>query len=186
MDKKQLILEAALKLFVEFGFHGTPTSKIAEEAGVANGTLFHYFSTKDELVVALYSDIKSRMVQYIEANTKTENSFKETIKGQYLASLYWALDNQKQFLFVEQFKTSPFLSLIAPDVIEKSIKPFHEMFRKGMETNEIKLTSIDFIFILVNSHIHGINQYLISNKFSQVNQHQIIGESFDLLWKMLT
>ena len=61
MDKRQQILDAALKLFVEYGFHGTPTSLIAKEAGVANGTLFHYFSTKDELVVALYSSIKSRM-----------------------------------------------------------------------------------------------------------------------------
>jgi AcrR family transcriptional regulator len=42
MDKQQEILSAALQLFVANGFHGTATSKIAKEAGVANGTLFHY------------------------------------------------------------------------------------------------------------------------------------------------
>ena len=35
MDKKQLILNAAMRLFVEQGFHDTPTSKIAKEAGIA-------------------------------------------------------------------------------------------------------------------------------------------------------
>jgi AcrR family transcriptional regulator len=39
LDKKEEILKTALKLFVEFGFHATPTSKIAKEAGIANGTL---------------------------------------------------------------------------------------------------------------------------------------------------
>ena len=52
LDKPEKILSTALKLFVAYGFHGTPTSKIASEAGVSNGTLFHYFKTKDELVVA--------------------------------------------------------------------------------------------------------------------------------------
>jgi len=51
MDKKQLILGTALKLFVEAGFHGTATSKIAAEANVANGTLFNYFRTKEELIL---------------------------------------------------------------------------------------------------------------------------------------
>jgi AcrR family transcriptional regulator len=39
-------LAAALQLFVAFGFHGTPTSRIAAQAGVSNGTLFHYYKTK--------------------------------------------------------------------------------------------------------------------------------------------
>ena len=58
MDKREQILLAALKLFTEFGFHGTPTSKIAVEAGVSNGTLFHYFKTKEALILALYDYVK--------------------------------------------------------------------------------------------------------------------------------
>ena len=61
MDKKAKVLDAALKLFVEFGFHNTPTSKIAKEAGISSGTLFYFYPTKDELVVALYLDIKAKL-----------------------------------------------------------------------------------------------------------------------------
>ena len=70
MDKRKQILDAALKLFVELGFHGTPTSMIAKEAGVANGTLFHYFATKDELVIALYVAIKNQMAGHITEHAK--------------------------------------------------------------------------------------------------------------------
>jgi AcrR family transcriptional regulator len=41
-DKKKAILAAALALFTERGFHGTPTSLIAQDAGVATGQLFPF------------------------------------------------------------------------------------------------------------------------------------------------
>ena len=80
MDKKEQILLAALKLFVEFGFHNTPTSKIAKEAGVANGTLFYFFPTKDDLVKALYLDVKSRLTNYVAETMRGESTLKEILK----------------------------------------------------------------------------------------------------------
>ena len=71
-DKRKEILSAALKLFVEYGFHGTPTSKIAAEAGVANGTLFHYYKTKEDLVIVLYNDIKDELNRYIISKTSCD------------------------------------------------------------------------------------------------------------------
>lgn len=186
MEKTRKILDTALRLFVEYGFHGTPTSKIAQEAGVANGTLFNKFATKDELIVALYVDIKTRMNEYIAKNSAQGNSFKDTMKGQYLASLYWALDNKNEFLFVEQFKTSPFLSLIAPEEIEKSIKPYHEMLYQGINDKIIKPLPVDYLMILISSHTYGLNQYLLKHDFPKAKQHTIISDTFELLWDMIT
>src|ERR1700759_1994195 len=103
MDKRELILNAALTLFVKFGFHGTPTSKIAQEAGVANGSLFHYFATKEVLIVTLYNEIKNKLSAYVEENVKDKSNIKEAVKGTYLASLYWAADNKDGFKYIEQF-----------------------------------------------------------------------------------
>lgn len=186
MEKTRIILDAALRLFVEYGFHGTPTSKIAKEAGVANGTLFNKFKTKDDLIVALYVDIKTRMIEYVVENSSQEKSLKDTMKGQYLASLYWTLDNELEFHFVEQFKSSPFLSRIAPEEIEKSIKPFCDMLNQGICDNIIKPFPVDYLFTLINSHTYGLNQYLLKNDFSKAKQHQIISDTFELLWEMIT
>ncbi len=186
MDKKRKLLDAALKLFVEYGFHGTPTSMIAKEAGVANGTLFHYFTTKDELIIALYVDIKTRMSTYIFESAKEQKSFKNILKEQFLASLYWAQDNKLEFLFVEQFKTSPFLSLIAPLEIEESLKPYFDMLHRGMKDKIIKSHPVGLLFTLISSHTYGINQYLITSNFSKAKQHQVISDSFEMLWSMIT
>ena len=54
MDERTDNTHTAPTLFTELGFHGTPTSLIAQEAGVATGTLFHYFKMKEELIENLY------------------------------------------------------------------------------------------------------------------------------------
>jgi AcrR family transcriptional regulator len=186
MDKRKIILDAALKLFVEFGFHGTPTSKIAKEAGVANGTLFHYFATKDDLILALYIDIKSRMIGCMMEHTKDDGSLKDTLKNQYLTTLYWALDNPSEFHFVQQFNTSPFHLTKAAKETEKYIKPFMNMLSQGIKDKIIKPLPVELIFTLISSHTFGLNQYLVSNQFAKVVQHQYINETFELLWDMIT
>jgi AcrR family transcriptional regulator len=186
MEKIRKILDTALRLFVECGFHGTPTSKIALEAGVANGTLFNKFATKDELILALYIDIKTRMMEYVAQNTMSGNSLKENMKGAYLASMYWALDNKNEFRFVEQFKTSPYYSLIVPGEIEESVKPFCDLLQNGICDKIIKPLPVDYLFSLISSHTYGLNQYLLKNDFPKAKQHAIISDTFELLWDMIT
>ena len=51
------ILEAAIHLFGEEGFHSVTTRKIAARAGISEGTLFNYFSSKNELMRAILERI---------------------------------------------------------------------------------------------------------------------------------
>ena len=74
MDKRELLLEAATKLFVERGLHATPTSAITKEAGVSAGILFHYFKTKDDLIDELYVSLKKEYTGYILADTERVKS----------------------------------------------------------------------------------------------------------------
>lgn len=51
--RKWQILDVALRHFIQYGFHGTSTRKIAEEAGISSGLMFHYFPNKTALYEAL-------------------------------------------------------------------------------------------------------------------------------------
>src|SRR3954471_10330045 len=53
-DKRRVILDAAVKVFARQGFHACRVSDIAEEAGVAYGLVYHYFSSKDEVLDTLF------------------------------------------------------------------------------------------------------------------------------------
>ncbi len=60
-DKRRLILDAALRVFAERGFHGTSVPEVAEAARVGTGTLYRYFANKEALVNEVYRDAKLRL-----------------------------------------------------------------------------------------------------------------------------
>lgn len=66
-DKKQALLEAATAAFAQSGIAAS-TALIARNAGVAEGTLFRYFATKDDLLNALYLHLKQDLCQTMLAN----------------------------------------------------------------------------------------------------------------------
>ena len=57
------IIDSATQLFAKEGFHGTSTRKIASAAGVSEGTLFHYFSTKNVLLLAILDGFYNDLVE---------------------------------------------------------------------------------------------------------------------------
>lgn len=65
LPKQQKILETAIKLFAEKGYANTSTSEIAKEAGVAEGTLFRYYKTKETLLLALITPFIQEIVPKI-------------------------------------------------------------------------------------------------------------------------
>lgn len=60
-DKRRIILDAALQIFADRGFHGTAVPEVAEAAGVGTGTLYRYFEHKEALVNEVYRDAKERL-----------------------------------------------------------------------------------------------------------------------------
>jgi TetR/AcrR family transcriptional regulator, fatty acid metabolism regulator protein len=54
-EKYKRILEAAVKVFADLGFHQSTISQIAREAGVADGTIYLYFKNKDDILVQFFS-----------------------------------------------------------------------------------------------------------------------------------
>jgi AcrR family transcriptional regulator len=64
-DKRRAILDAALRVFAERGISDSPTSAISKAAGVAEGTLFTYFRTKDELMNELYLEMRQEFSRYL-------------------------------------------------------------------------------------------------------------------------
>ena len=65
-DKRRQILDAAIRVFARQGFHATRVSDIADEAGVAYGLVYHYFSSKDEVLNELFIERWSLLLAAIE------------------------------------------------------------------------------------------------------------------------
>ena len=63
-DKPQQIIDAAVRVFARNGFYNSRVSDIAREAGIASGTIYLYFKTKDEILVTLF---REKMAAFVTA-----------------------------------------------------------------------------------------------------------------------
>jgi TetR/AcrR family fatty acid metabolism transcriptional regulator len=64
-DKRERILDAAVRVFAKKGFYATRVSEVAKAAGVADGTIYLYFKSKDELLVSLFEDRVERLLAFM-------------------------------------------------------------------------------------------------------------------------
>jgi TetR/AcrR family fatty acid metabolism transcriptional regulator len=65
-DKRKRILDAAVRVFAKKGFYATRVSEVAKAAGVADGTIYLYFKSKDELLVSLFEDRVERLLVFLQ------------------------------------------------------------------------------------------------------------------------
>ena len=74
VDKRRVILEAAVRVFARQGFHTCRVSDIADEAGVAYGLVYHYFSSKEEILDTLFLerwDVMLAAIAEVDASPRT-------------------------------------------------------------------------------------------------------------------
>lgn len=158
---------------------------IAKEAGVANGTLFHYYPTKDELIVALYTEIKTNLAQCVLTGDVPGESVKDKWKRYYTAAIEWGVDNPLEFKFTQQFASSPYLSMVS-DELKKQSQLTLDMIKDGIKSKLIKTNEPELYNTILTSNVYGVNQYIMESKLSYPERKKVINKSFDMLWSMMT
>ena len=105
-EKRQAILQSAVREIAEAGL-GASTAKIAGGAGLAEGTMFTYFSSKDDLLNELYIELKTEIYQRIHAEFPVKSDLRGRTRHVWNEYLRWAMDKP------EERKVSVLLNLSA-------------------------------------------------------------------------
>ena len=84
VDKRRVILDAAIRVFARQGFHSCRVSDVADEAGVAYGLVYHYFSSKDQVLDTLFLerwDVLLSTIREVDATDLPARAKLEAIAG---------------------------------------------------------------------------------------------------------
>jgi TetR/AcrR family fatty acid metabolism transcriptional regulator len=81
VDKRRMILDAAVRVFARQGFHTCRVSDIADEAGVAYGLVYHYFGSKDEVLDTLFLERWGVMVEAIAEIDRREMPARDKLQA---------------------------------------------------------------------------------------------------------
>jgi AcrR family transcriptional regulator len=91
-DRRAALLAAATKVFAEQGLAAS-TSLISSTAAVSEGSLFTYFKTKDELVNALYRELRLELADAVMSNYPRRASVKERLEHVFTQYVSWGVKN---------------------------------------------------------------------------------------------
>jgi AcrR family transcriptional regulator len=127
---KRRILAAALQLFKEKGLEGTTTKEISEKAGIAEGTLFNYFKTKEDLALYFFQKETEDLIRWYRAEKRLEKS--------PLAEKLFAIMH-RQLEYIE-----PYEDFIGA-VFYRSLQPTSRLSPLSLESQELRLKYLRFI-----------------------------------------
>jgi TetR/AcrR family fatty acid metabolism transcriptional regulator len=79
-DKRERILDAAVRVLAKKGFHSTRVSEVAKAAGVADGTIYLYFKSKDQLLVSLFEDRVEGLLAFLQEDLPRAGSASDKLR----------------------------------------------------------------------------------------------------------
>jgi AcrR family transcriptional regulator len=183
-DKRNAILNAATRLFAERGLTAAPTSEISKQAGVAEGTLFTYFKTKDDLINALYREIKLELADAMMSDFPRKKNVRTRLRHVWDRYVNWGIANPKQRKVLAQLQVSEVLTKESRDAGSAPFVEFQIMIRDAIEQrvfrNDLPVELIaKSLAVLVEATI----DLTVSNR-SQAKQYRDSG--FQMFWAGIT
>ena len=116
-EKRRRILDAAVRVFARRGFHASRVGDIAEEAGVAHGLLYHYFSSKDEVLQTVFRENWAELLERFEQVEASDEPADEKLHGIVKILLRtWRNDPDLVTVMVREVGRSPHLAAQVDDI----------------------------------------------------------------------
>jgi AcrR family transcriptional regulator len=141
---KSKLISSAKKIFSEKGYYDTKVSDIVKEAGVAQGTFYLYFKSKEEIFKEIILDIKTNIENILSKYEKSQDSVEQTIiklKGEVTTYLYTHKEIARIFLF-QLFTMKEFIEIYF-EIIKKFENTEKALIEKAVKEGTIKYKNVD-------------------------------------------
>ena len=137
-EKRRVILDAAVRVFARKGFHASRVGDIAEEAGVAHGLLYHYFSSKDEVLETIFRENWSLLLERIHAVEASDEPAREQLR--HVATILlrtWRHQPDVVRVLVREFARSEAVQQRIGELV-KPIEAIQRIIAEGQRTGEFR------------------------------------------------
>ena len=181
-DKADIILAAAIKTFMEKGFAQSSIQDIANEAGIAKGTIYEYFRTKEELFIQAVKLHTSKHFEQIDNIALSKNPLIVKL-GDLLDTVLGASSEEHfkwmDFIFINELAQLSSESRIAfhhwlDNIRDKSIGKIAQILAQAIKEGEIRAIDIETFARCIDSLMMGTNMQMRNKNYSteQINQEK--------------
>ncbi|MBV7533862.1 TetR/AcrR family transcriptional regulator [Chitinophaga sp. sic0106] len=181
--KVELIYQAALKLVARKGLAGITMGDISREAGIATGTLYVYFTGKDELINALFACSRANSVQVAFRGYDASQPFKPGFRTVWMNILRYKLQHFEEVVFVEQCFHSPYITAETREKARELAAPFFELIERGQQEQLVKQADTSLLLTFI---MGALNELVKQTHYSnETLSKRKIDLTFNLCWDAL-
>jgi AcrR family transcriptional regulator len=177
-EKRNALLAAAIDAVASSGVAAS-TLKIAKDAGVAEGTLFRYFPTKDDLLNQLYLDLKSDLMGFLAANYPADAGIQAQFPHLWSRFIDWGMSSPDKRKALRQLDVSDKITEASQDASQAMFYNLQRMVEKGVETGVLRDQPILFLWGV----IQGLADLVLetaSRDPAEIGQYKQLG--WETLW----
>jgi TetR/AcrR family transcriptional regulator, multidrug resistance operon repressor len=164
-DKRKAILGSTLELIRQYGLQGTPISLIAQNAGVASGTIYHYFQNKEAIICELHNLIREEMLAAMFTEDTEGNDFRTRFFNGWTNLCKYFIAHPGSLIFIQQYNSSPDFKRNRNKNGKIPVDKFSEFFQSGMDSGYLKKMEYNLVASVVFGAIIATARYHISGRF---------------------
>jgi TetR/AcrR family fatty acid metabolism transcriptional regulator len=140
VDKRRVILDAAVRVFARQGFHTCRVSDIADEAGVAYGLVYHYFNSKDEILDTLFLERWNILIAAIAEQDRRAVPAREKLYGvaAFIVDSYGHDPDLMQVIIVEVTRAANTFGRTHLEKIREAYAQLAEIVRGAQAAGEFR------------------------------------------------
>ncbi|MFP4698600.1 MAG: TetR/AcrR family transcriptional regulator [Eubacteriales bacterium] len=165
MSKKELIMQTTLELVNELGLLGTTISKISKRANISPGVIYHYFSTKNEIIHILYKSIEEDFIEKVKEKNPLNLSILECYKCIWIKVFNYSINNPKKMMYIEAYQNSAYMKNCISTARKEFLSKLSIKNQKNIQNGEMKGLPIEAIYAmtgrvaieLAKLHIKGLD-----------------------------
>jgi AcrR family transcriptional regulator len=180
-DRKNAIMAAATRVIAAQGL-AAPTSLIAMEAGISNGSLFTYFETKADLLNALYVDLKTEMASAALCDLSPAKDVRDQMASMWKGWLRWATAAPDKRRTLAQLAVSDEITNTSRDIGRSAMGGAAEILERSRANGPMQAVPLGLVAGLMNAVADATVEFILQDP-ANYDAHSRAG--FEALWRMI-
>jgi AcrR family transcriptional regulator len=179
-EKLRSIARATFTLVEQTGLSGLTMAAIAREAGLATGTLYVYFKSKEELMVALYERAKTETTASLMHGDDPTAPFRARLQRTWMNWLEHRLNAYAQVVFLEQYYNSPWFTEESRNLSARLIKDWVDLIETAKAQQILKDVPTPMLINTFGGSVRETANMLRSGVLARTDAH--LAMAFGLCW----
>ncbi|WP_163970170.1 TetR/AcrR family transcriptional regulator [Oceanobacillus halotolerans] len=174
--KYKQIIDAAVVVIAENGYHASQVSKIAKQAGVADGTIYLYFKNKEDILVSVFEEKMGTFIEKIVSSIKEKNNADEKLLT-LIRTHFQQLAENHHLAIVTQLElrqSNKELRLKINKILKPYLTLIDEIIKEGIEE---KIFRDDLNLPLVRQMIFGTLDEVVTNWVMNEQRYQLVEQA---------